>query len=81
MVLFVYEYGYMYLCGVSENGIHQLFFYIIMNYKKPNYETPDMKVFEMHTEGVMCTSDPDNNGLFNITGDDVSDESDAWIIK
>lgn len=20
------------------------------------YETPDMKVFEMHTEGVMCTS-------------------------
>ena len=48
----------MYLCGVSENGIHQLFFYIIMNYKKPNYETPDMKVFEMHSEGVMCLSDP-----------------------
>ena len=46
----------MYLCGVSENGIHQLFFYIIMNYKKPIYETPDMKVFEMHTEGVMCQS-------------------------
>ena len=22
------------------------------------YETPDMKVFEMHAEGVMCTSDP-----------------------
>ena len=56
MVLFVYEYGYMYLCGVRENGIHQLFFYIIMNYKKPIYETPDMKVFEMHTEGVMCQS-------------------------
>ena len=46
----------MYHCGVSENGIHQLFFYIIMNYKKPIYETPDMKVFEMHTEGVMCGS-------------------------
>ena len=48
----------MYLCGVRENGIHQLFFYIIMNYKKPIYETPDMKVFEMHSEGVMCTSEP-----------------------
>ncbi len=23
------------------------------------YETPDMKVFEMHTEGVMCQSDVD----------------------
>ena len=56
MVLFVYEYGIVYLCGVRENGIHQLFFYIIMNYKKPIYETPDMKVFEMHTEGVMCQS-------------------------
>ena len=68
----------MYLCGVSENGIHQLFFYIIMNYKKPNYETPDMKVFEMHTEGVMCTSPQDYYGLSYITGDDVKDESDAW---
>ena len=29
-----------------------------MNYKKPNYETPDMRVFEMHIEGVMCESDP-----------------------
>ena len=56
MVLFVFEYGIVYLCGVCENGIHQLFFYIIMNYKKPIYETPDMKVFEMHTEGVMCQS-------------------------
>ena len=27
-----------------------------MNYKKPNYETPDMRVFEMHIEGVMCQS-------------------------
>ena len=31
-----------------------------MNYKKPNYETPDMRVFEMHIEGVMCESDPEN---------------------
>ena len=68
----------MYLCGVRENGIHQLFFYIIMNYKKPIYETPDMKVFEMHTEGVMCTSNPED-GLSDITGDDVVNESDAWI--
>ena len=78
MVLFVYECGYMYLCGVRENGIHQLFFYIIMNYKKPIYETPDMKVFEMHTEGVMCQSPQDYYGLSYITGDDVNDESDAW---
>ena len=71
----------MYLCGISENGIHQLFFYIIMNYKKPIYETPDMKVFEMHIEGVMCTSNPGIDGICDITGDDVQDESDAWIIK
>ena len=49
-----------------------------MNYKKPNYETPDMMVFEMHIEGVMCLSDPDNDGLYNITGDDVQDESGNW---
>lgn len=79
MVLFVYECGYMYLCGVSENGIHQLFFYIIMNYKKPIYETPDMKVFEMHIEGVMCTSELDNYyGLRHFTESDVTDESDDW---
>lgn len=34
------------------------------------YETPDMKVFEMHTEGVMCESfgekgDAGANGIFN----------------
>ena len=69
----------MYLCGVSENGIHQLFFYIIMNYKKPIYETPDMKVFEMHTEGVMCQSKQDNYyGLRYFTESDVNDESDDW---
>ncbi|MGM9784864.1 MAG: hypothetical protein ACI3ZI_07350, partial [Candidatus Cryptobacteroides sp.] len=54
---------------------------IIMNYKKPIYETPDMKVFEMHTEGVMCLSNPEIDGLSDITGDDVQDDSDAWIIK
>ena len=50
-----------------------------MNYKKPNYETPDMRVFEMHIEGVMCESNPKINGLSDITGDDVVNESDAWI--
>ena len=49
-----------------------------MNYKKPIYETPDMKVFEMHTEGVMCLSNLED-GLSDITGDDVLNESDAWI--
>ena len=68
MVLFVFEYGYMYLCGVRENGIHQLFFYIIMNYKKPIYETPDMKVFEMHTEGVMCNSPYGEEGVAGANG-------------
>ena len=58
----------MYLCGVSENGIHQLFFYIIMNYKKPIYETPDMKVFEMHTEGVMCQSGIKDDGIAGEAG-------------
>ena len=70
MVLFVYEYGYMYLCGVSENGIHQLFFYIIMNYKKPIYETPDMKVFEMHSEGVMCMSEVDGVTVYDLEYDE-----------
>ena len=79
MVLFVFEYGIVYLCGVCENGIHQLFFYIIMNYKKPIYETPDMKVFEMHTEGVMCTSEQDTYyGLRHISGSNVTDDSDDW---
>ena len=70
MVLFVYECGYMYLCGVSENGIHQLFFYIIMNYKKPIYETPDMKVFEMHSEGVMCMSEVDGVTVYDLEYDE-----------
>ena len=59
----------MYLCGVRENGIHQLFFYIIMNYKKPIYETPDMKVFEMHTEGVMCLMSYGEDGKAGPDGD------------
>ena len=49
-----------------------------MNNKKPNYETPDKKELEMHTEGVMCESPQDYYGLSYITGDDVKDESDAW---
>ena len=49
-----------------------------MNYKKPNYETPDMMVFEMHIEGVMCLSDPDNYGLRHFTESDVENESDNW---
>ena len=48
-----------------------------MNYKKPNYETPDMRVFEMHIEGVMCLSN-EIDGLCDITGGNVQDESDAW---
>ena len=46
-----------------------------MNYKKPNYETPDMRVFEMHIEGVMCNSpygeegDPGANGVYSLEED------------
>ena len=42
------------------------------------YETPDMKVFEMHTEGVMCQSPDPYYGLRSISGDDVNDESGDW---
>ena len=40
-----------------------------MNYKKPIYETPDMKVFEMHTEGVMCQSPYGVDGKAGPDGD------------
>ena len=49
-----------------------------MNYKKPNYETPDMRVFEMHIEGVMCLSDSESDGLCDIIGDNVQNESEYW---
>ena len=39
-----------------------------MNYKKPIYETPDMKVFEMHTEGVMCGSNVEDYGVAGEAG-------------
>ena len=39
-----------------------------MNYKKPNYETPDMRVFEMHIEGVMCTSPYGEDGEAGAIG-------------
>ena len=47
-----------------------------MNYKKPNYETPDMRVFEMHIEGVMCQSpyglegEAGANGLYSLEVED-----------
>ena len=39
------------------------------------YETPDMKVFDMHAEGVMCQSfgeggDAGANGIFNNLEED-----------
>ena len=39
-----------------------------MNYKKPNYETPDMRVFEMHIEGVMCNSPYGEEGVAGANG-------------
>ena len=47
-----------------------------MNYKKPNYETPDMRVFEMHIEGVMCNSpygevgEAGANGVYSLEDED-----------
>ena len=46
-----------------------------MNYKKPNYETPDMRVFEMHIEGVMCQS---LNGYGEVG--DAGDEGQSVVI-
>ena len=43
------------------------------------YEAPDVTVFEIHPEGALCESGIYNdNGLRNIQGDDVNDDSDAW---
>ena len=41
------------------------------------YEAPDVTVFEIHTEGTLCQSYGDD-GLSDIQGDDVKDESDVW---
>lgn len=38
------------------------------------YETPDMKVFEMHTEGVMCTS-----GVDAFSADDLTNGLSGWF--
>ena len=38
------------------------------------YETPDMKVFEMHTEGVMCQSDVDT-----FSADDLTNGLSGWF--
>ena len=38
------------------------------------YETPDMKVFEMHIEGVMCQSDVDK-----FSADDLTEGLDGWF--
>ena len=34
------------------------------------YETPDMKVFEMHTEGVMCMSEVDGVTVYDLEYDE-----------
>ena len=52
--------------------------HIIMQKPIKLYETPDMKVFEMHAEGVMCQSPDPYYGLRSISGDDVNDESGDW---
>ena len=47
--------------------------------KAITYEAPDVTVFEIHSEGALCESGIYNdNGLRDIQGGDVTDESDAW---
>ena len=38
------------------------------------YETQDMKVFDMHIEGVMCTSDVDA-----FSADDLTNGLSGWF--
>ena len=43
------------------------------------YVAPDVTIYEIHSEGALCESGIYNdNGLRNIQGDDVTDESNAW---
>lgn len=43
------------------------------------YETPEIKVSGLHSEGVVCQSGPFNNyGLQDFTDGDIEDESGAW---
>ena len=63
-------------------AFHNQLINIIMLKKTISYETPDMRVFEMHIEGVMCESPQaqDNYyGLRHISGDNVNEESDYWM--
>ena len=32
----------------------------------------------MHIEGVMCESNPETDGICDIAGENVQDESNAW---
>ena len=48
--------------------------------KKCFYETPRIWVLGVHTEGLVCQSNPYNdNGLRDITGSDITDESEDWF--
>ena len=51
-------------------AFHNQLINIIMLKKTISYETPDMMVFEMHTEGVMCTSGPVTYGDPGEAGDE-----------
>ena len=41
------------------------------------YETPELTVFEIHSEGALCQSYNDY-GLRNLKSNDVTDDSDDW---
>ena len=45
--------------------------------KAITYEAPELMVFEIHTVGTLCQSYGDD-GLRDIKGDDVTDDSDNW---
>ena len=39
------------------------------------YVAPDVTIYEIHSEGALCVS---GDGLNDIQGDDVYDESGDW---
>ena len=39
------------------------------------YVAPEVSIYEIHSEGALCGS---NNGLKDLQGDDVADESEYW---
>lgn len=44
--------------------------------KKELYTSPEVNVFTLQSEGVICQSEP--GGINSITGDSILDDSSLW---